>query len=114
MDDHVLDLEPLVASAELPRESVDFQFAGRVTKALLVVQRDGSDPSYLATRSDQNGHAEHNLLSDPRWQDLLSQARDAAQARDPIATTFHLILSRTPCHGVLCDTHGRPLSREEA
>src|SRR4051812_47314851 len=112
-EDLILDIEPLISSANLPRQSVDFQKAGEETKALLVVQREGSDTSFLAKHSDPHGHAEHNLLADPTWNELLDQARDAALDKDPIATTFNLIINRTPCHGVLCDCRGKPLSREE-
>src|SRR5689334_6742478 len=109
-DDPVLDLEALVEGTSLAASAADFRYAGRGTRAMLVVHA-GHARVYRADKSTPDGHAEANLLTSNEWTAGLAAARAAADAGTP--PTVYVLVSRTPCHGVLCDPAGNVLDPDE-
>lgn len=108
--DSTIDMEPLVAGATLAQDSLDFRYAGRATKALLVVTQGGKPTRFAAARSDDQGHAEANLLATGLWAAALA---DAAKAGPSDEMVIHVLISRAPCHAVLTDAAGRLLDPVE-
>ncbi len=86
-----------------------FAKAGRRTSALLVAH--GAMAHDRVFESDDEGHAEENLLRSDAWAACLDHSRIMASRN--LESVVTIVVNRTPCHGDGNDAPERWLRRSE-